>query len=355
MPQVSIEQPADGANVIERSMTGCPERSEPSNPKLSERSSPKLSERSNFSWTVLTTGLGALGLLERAVRARPSAFALAPLLVLLLAAAPLAHARPARIISLVPALTEMLFAIGAGPQVVAVSTYDEEPPAVRQLPRVGALLDPDVERILSMKPDLVVTYGSQTDLQQQLRRAAIPVFDYRHGGLATITATMRSLGVRTGHQAEAERAASGIEAALADIRRRTAARPRPRTLLVFGRERGSLRNIWASGGRGFLNDMLVAAGGTNVLGEIDRESVQMTTEMVLTRRPDVIVELRSNAVAGSDEPGDTAAWTRLASVPAVRDRRVHMLTGRGLVVPGPRVAESTRTVAAALHPEAFAR
>ena len=70
-----------------------------------------------------------------------------------------------------PAVTEMLFAIGAGPQVVAVSSYDEFPPEVKSLPRVGALLDPDVERILALRPDLVISYGSQTDLQAQLERA----------------------------------------------------------------------------------------------------------------------------------------------------------------------------------------
>ena len=107
--------------------------------------------------------------------------------------------QPGRIVSLVPAVTEMLFAIGAGPQVIAISSYDQDPPEVQRLPRVGALLDPDVERILSLRPDLVVTYGSQTDLKQQLDRASIPIFDYRHAGLADITATIRRLGAATGH------------------------------------------------------------------------------------------------------------------------------------------------------------
>ena len=75
--------------------------------------------------------------------------------------APLAQAPPSRIVSLVPAATEMLFAIGAGPRVVAVSSYDHEPPAVERLPRVGALLDPDLERIMGLRPDLVVVYGTQ--------------------------------------------------------------------------------------------------------------------------------------------------------------------------------------------------
>jgi ABC-type hemin transport system substrate-binding protein len=121
---------------------------------------------------------------------------------------------PQRIVSLVPAVTEMLFAIGAGSQVVAVSSYDQDPPEVNALPRVGALLDPDVERILSLRPDLVITYGSQTDLQSQLERARIVVFDYRHAGLAAITATMRALGAGTGHAPEAEAAARGIESRL---------------------------------------------------------------------------------------------------------------------------------------------
>jgi len=257
---------------------------------------------------------------------------------------------PQRIVSLVPAVTEMLFAIGAGPQVIAVSSYDQDPPEVRQLPRVGALLDPDVERILSLRPDLVVTYGSQSDLKLQLSRASIPVFDYRHAGLADVTDTMRRLGTATGHGREADEAAAAIEHALARVREDAAGRPRPRTLLVFGRERGALRNIYASGGRGFLHDMLEAAGGTNVFADIDRESVQATTELILARAPEVILEVRSTDVLSAEDAAREAeTWSRLASVPAVRRKRVIVLTGKGLTVPGPRVAEVVRQMAEALR------
>ena len=83
---------------------------------------------------------------------------------------------PLRIISLIPAVTEMLFAMGAGAQVVAVSSFDHFPPEVDRLPKVGALVDPDLERIISLRPDLVVVYGSQLDLHRQLSRAKIPVY-----------------------------------------------------------------------------------------------------------------------------------------------------------------------------------
>jgi iron complex transport system substrate-binding protein len=262
-----------------------------------------------------------------------------------------AQAPPKRIISLVPNVTEILFAIGAGPQVVAVSTYDVEPPEVRSLPTVGALIDPDTERIISLRPDLVVTYGSQADLQEQLKRASIPFVDYRHGGLDHIMVTMRALGARTGHVDQAERVARGLQAGIDAVRSRVAGKPRPRTLLVFGREPGSLRNIYASGGRGFLHDMLVAAGGEDVLNDIERESAQVSTEMILARKPDVILELNaSTRLNDADLKAVLDPWMTLSSVPAVRNKRVIILNGPGLTVPGPRVLDGIEKMAKALHP-----
>ena len=259
--------------------------------------------------------------------------------------------QPRRIISLVPALTEMLFAIGAGPQVVAVSSYDEYPPDVKSLPRVGALLDPDTERILSLKPDLVLTYGSQVDLQTQMKRATIATYDYRHGGLDHIFTTIRELGQRTGRIQEAQGVVAGIETRIAAVKARVAGRPRPRTLLVFSRDARALRNLYVSGGRGFLHDMLVAAGGQDVFAEVGRESLQATTETILARAPDVILELRSeNIPVGKELDEETQVWSRLAAVPAVRTGRVYFITGQQMTVPGPRVADGIERMSKVLHP-----
>lgn len=278
----------------------------------------------------------------------------ASVLVFFVAPAFLAGAQaPQRIVSLVPALTQMLFAIGAGPQVIAVSSFDQEPDAVKALPKVGALLDPDVERILSLKPDMVALYGSQEDLRTQLDRARIAHFDYRHSGLAGITTTIRALGERTGHIPDATRLADDIERGLTAIKAKTAGRPKLRTLLVFGREAGSLRNVYASGGRGFLHDLLDIAGGTNVFGDIDAESVQPSSEQILARAPDAILEIRAIGLTTADAPPETASWKVLASVPAVRQKRVVVLAGSHFVVPGPRVVQTAEGMARALHPEVF--
>ena len=259
---------------------------------------------------------------------------------------------PRRIISLVPATTEMLFAMGAGNRVAGVSNYDQFPPEVARLPRVGGLLDPDVERVLSLMPDLVIVYETQTDLTRQLERAGIPVFGYKHRDLRDITETMRALGARIGATAAADAAAGRIEEQLAATGRRVAGRPKPNTLLVFGREQGSLRQITASGGYGFLHDVLELAGGANVLADLKKQAVDMSSEMVLTRAPEVILELHYGDSLKPERMGpERLVWNALASVPAVRTNRVYLLGGDEFVVPGPRIVLAAERFARVLHGE----
>ena len=254
--------------------------------------------------------------------------------------------RRSAIISLIPAVTEMLFAIGAGPagrRRSAASTVIR--PRSRSCRGSARCIDPDLERILSLRPDLVVVYGSQTDLRAARARAGI-----------RSSSTPRRAGRRDDDDPATRRRGSAAREAADALaerdrarawprsRQRVAGRPRPRTLLVFGRETVALRGIYASGGVGFLHDMLEAAGGANVFADVKRETVQATTELILARRPDVILELRARRTAGRG-PRSTARDGRLAarcgSVPAVAHR--HASTSSPIertVVPGPRVAEA---------------
>jgi iron complex transport system substrate-binding protein len=259
---------------------------------------------------------------------------------------------PQRIISIIPAVTEMLFAIGAGPQVIAVGSFDHYPPEVEKLQRVGALIDPDVERILSLRPDLVAVYRSQADLRVQLERAKVPVYLYSHAALPDITTTIRDLGVRVGRAREAADLARSIESRIAGIRQRLNGRPRPRTLVVFDRESLTLRGIYASGGFGFIHDMLEAAGGENVFADVKQQAVQATTELILAKRPEVILELRGETVAAPLRAREIAVWQALSSVPAVRAGRVYFIDQQLTVIPGPRVADAIDLIARTLHPEA---
>ncbi|MEZ5316332.1 MAG: helical backbone metal receptor [Vicinamibacterales bacterium] len=257
---------------------------------------------------------------------------------------------PTRIVSLVPAVTEMLFACGAGPAVVGVSSYDRYPAQAMDRPKVGALVDPDVEAIFRLKPDLVVVYATQSDLIAQLTRAGIPLFRYQHAGLSDITETIRRLGRRIDHVPETVRLAMSIEKELDAVRASVAGTPRPRTLLLFGREPGSLRGLYASGGVGFLHDLLVVAGGDDVFADVKQQSLQISTETVLARAPEVILEVHPSDGWTPDRiERETAIWSALPSVPAVRHHRVRILADDLLSIPGPRVAIAARMLAEALH------
>jgi iron complex transport system substrate-binding protein len=270
-------------------------------------------------------------------------------LALTLLVAPLAAQRsgPTRIVSLVPAVTEMLFAIGAGPAVVGVSSFDRYPPEAATRPQVGALVDPDFERILRLRPDLVIVHHTQTELIGRLTRAGIASHTYRHAGLADVTSTLRELGTRVGRPDDAARVAKTIEAELASIRAASAGQPPQRTALVFGREPGALRGIYVSGGIGFLHDLLELAGAVNVFADVRREGLQISAEVLLARAPDVIIEIRSSqnwTPARAAE--ERAVWNRLPALPAVRNGRVHLLADDSLSVPGPRIVQSARAIAA---------
>jgi iron complex transport system substrate-binding protein len=258
---------------------------------------------------------------------------------------------PQRIVSIVPAVTEMLFAIGAGPNVVAVSSFDTWPPEVKGLTRVGGLLDPDIERVLRLRPDLVVVYGSTPEVSEKLERAGIATFPYVMGGLDNLMGTIRKLGRAVGRAQEAEKVAAGLEARFEAIRAHVAGRKRPRTLLVFGREPGTLRAIDASGGRGFLADIVVLAGGENVLGGEKREAVRISTEAILAAAPEIVIDLHYGRTLSAEQiDRERAAWQTLPALPAVREGRVALLVGDEFVVPGPRLADAAEAIADVLHP-----
>jgi cobalamin transport system substrate-binding protein len=265
-----------------------------------------------------------------------------------------AQAAPARrIVSLVPNLTEMLFAVGAGPQVVGVSSYDDFPPDVQSRPRVGALLDPDTERILSLKPDLVVVYGSQTGLEGQFARVGIRVYAYRHAGIANVLQTIRDLGALSGHKEEGDRVTARLQSQLDGIRARVRGRTRPKTMLVMGRDVLALRGVYVSGGVGFLHELLDVAGGEDAFGDVRREGVQPSNETMIVRAPQVIIELRRETPPPDVVRKERAVWSQLPSIPAVRNGRVHLLYGGYLLAAGPRLAEAAETLARTIHPEAF--
>lgn len=251
-------------------------------------------------------------------------------------------------VSVVPAITEMLYAMGAGDTVVGVTSYDRFPAEVLAKPKVGALLDPNLEAMLMLRPTVAVVYASQLDLQRQLTRSGVPLFVYKHAALDEISDQARAVGRSVGRTADGVALASTIERAIQRARDRFASQTQPRTLLVIGRDGGAIRNVLVSGGVGFLHDMLRAAGATNVMADTAKENVQVSMETLIARDPEVIVEIGA--------AGDAAAaarvereWRALPPSAAGTARRIVALSDPSLAIPGPRVADAIDRLGQAVH------
>ena len=192
-------------------------------------------------------------------------------------------------------------------------------------------------------------YTTQKELIQRLDRARIPYFNYEHRALPDITTTIRAIGTRIGSIVRADAVASDMERSLAAIRASTS--PLPHSNTMWLRPRSLVpANVYASGGYGPARMLEIAAGGT--CSSTSTAVSAASTENDSDAPADVIIELKyGDSLKTVDIPRELRAWDALASVPAVKNRRVTILVGSDFVVPGPRVVGATRKLAATLHPE----
>jgi len=249
---------------------------------------------------------------------------------------------PRRIISLAPHLTELLFAVGAGAQVVGVDGASDYPKAAQALPRVGDFSRINFERILALKPDLVVVWvgGNRAADIHRLKQMDLPVLQTEATRLDDVARLLRLIGQASGHAGEAERAARDFSAQLAALQVRTGRKP---PLRVFYQVWD--RPLMTVGGRHWISDALALCGARNVFADLHALSPVVSREAVLQRAPDLIV-------SGSDAPGMRRAWQSFSRLPAVKNRafvrvdadRLHRLT--------PRLIEGVAELCTAVEPYA---
>jgi iron complex transport system substrate-binding protein len=259
------------------------------------------------------------------------------------AAAPAGQGAPRRIVSLAPSVTEVLFEAGLGPRVVGVTSYCRFPREALALPKVGGYLTPSFEGLAALRPDLVITLPEHADLEPKLRALGIPILRIDHRSLDGIVRSIEQVGERCGATTSAKRAADVLRRTLAGARR-TVAGTRPRVLICFGRAE-DFRRLTAAAPGTIHDDLVVQAGGVNVLSSRAVPYPTLSAEAVMRLDPDVIIEL---SPAGTDAAALRRDWNRLGSLRAVKGSRVHVFTGEFLAVPGPRFVRFVDTIARAI-------
>ncbi len=267
----------------------------------------------------------------------------------MLFAAP-AGAAPERIISLAPSVTEMLFALGIGERVIGVSTYCDYPPEAARIERVGTFLQPNVERILARRPDLVIAVPSPGNRApvERLQELGLTVLVVNPERIAEIIAGIRTIADATGVPEAGAQLIARIEAELDAVERRLAGAADVRTLLLVGRA-----PLVAAGPGTYQDELITRAHGRNIAAGTGRTWPTISLEFVVAQAPEVIIDAGMGSEEAQDRASVLAFWEPFPTIPAVRDKRIHGYRAYELLRPGPRVAQTLETVARFLHPERF--
>ncbi len=239
-----------------------------------------------------------------------------------------------RVVSLIPAATELLFAIGAGPSVVGRTQYCDYPAAAQAVANLGDGIKPSIEAVLAQRPDLVVLYnsGQNAAVAGRLRELGIPHLRINTDALSDVPRVSRLLGLLTGHSREADSVIAVLDTALAHATNTPTAR-RPKVLLL----------VWEQPpmtiGRGsFLSELIERAGGENLFADVTTSAGVVSSEAVAARKPDLIL-------ATTEGPAAFASRPEWQVVPAVRRRRFLRVSGSEFNRPSPRAPSAIRELA----------
>jgi iron complex transport system substrate-binding protein len=255
------------------------------------------------------------------------------------------RAAPLRIVSLSPGATEMLFAAGAGREVVATVEYSDVPPEARGVVRIGDAVSIDLERLVRIHPDVVVAWpaGGNPAQREKIARLDIPVYEQEAKRLAELAPSIRRLGVLAGSASQADAAARAIEARLESLRRTYAgaedAARQPSVLLEVWN-----RPIYTVGGQHLMTDALELCGARNVFADLPEAAPVLDIEAIIARDPDIII--------AAGPPGESAAWLtdwkRFTTLRAVRTQRLVAFEDQGLSRLGPSVLDATEALCRAI-------
>jgi iron complex transport system substrate-binding protein len=262
-------------------------------------------------------------------------------------------ARPERIISLAPSNTEVLFAVGAGPQVVGLTEYCNYPPEAQQGREIVGGFSADslsVEKIVALKPDLVFAAGAvQQQVSDALQAAGIPVFNFDPKDFAGIYADIRTAGALTGNVAQAEQVAADMQARVDKVTATAADIPQDQRVKVF-------YEVWdeplmTAGPSTFIGQLIEMAGGANIFADVQEQYPTVSSEAVVARAPQVIVGPSSHGEGLSVERiSGRPGW---AGLQAVKDGRIVIVDGDSVSRSGPRLTDALEAVARGLYPGRF--
>jgi len=282
------------------------------------------------------------------------------MLCLLVAAAVLAGCGPGGplgkrrkgFVTMGPHITETVFALGQGERVIAVGSFDDYPPAVWRLPKVGGYIDPDFEKITALSPEKLIVAGKQPRLTEYAEVNNLPVLNINMDSLKTIDQGIAELGLALRCVKQATRLRNEITAGLQEVRDAVKDLPRPKVLIIVGRRTHDLDSLPTAGGASFVSELVEVAGGDNIYKDKNQAYFEASKETIVIAAPDTILEFHCGESLSENQRNEYYQdWHALDTLPAVQKHHIHLILEPHGLRPGPRVAEIARLIARLLHSE----
>ncbi len=256
--------------------------------------------------------------------------------------------RPMRIIALAPSITEIIFDLDQQHRLVGATRYSNYPVAAKQLPRVGSYIRLDLERILSLRPDLCIAVkdGNPIAVVRRLMELGIPVYAVDPHNVTAVMETIRAIGGLLDAHKETKRLLTGMQVRIDRIRNRVAnITNRPRVFLQIG-----ISPMVSVGPNTLADEMITIAGGQNVV-EGKAQYPVFSKEQILGLAPDVyIITSMAREKVFDDIKQEWQQWQQM---PAVRDSRIYLINSDLTDRPSPRLLDGLECIAAAIHPKLF--
>jgi iron complex transport system substrate-binding protein len=257
-----------------------------------------------------------------------------------------AAAQPRRIVSTAPSITEMLYALGVGDRVVGVTVYCRYPADAQTKPKVGTFLEPDLERILALKPDLVLVIKNPVQVAEKLRKLGLRAEELNQDSIQDVLQSLAIAGKLVGRDAEAKKLSEGIRAELDAVRRSAAGKPRRKALFLVGRAPGTLQGMVGAGPGTFVDELMALAGAGNMLQGSPIQYPRVSLEQVLAADPDVILDMGDFAHA-EGKPMEPVSrllglWGQYPRLRAVKAGQVIQVGDEIFIRPGPRMGQAAR-------------
>ncbi len=260
---------------------------------------------------------------------------------------------PQRIVSLSPSVTEILYGIGAWPQVIAVSQYCTYPDDVKNKPRVNGWDKTNLEQVMALKPDFVIGVDAQEPfLRDKLNGLGMGCLFVKSQTLADILASIEEIGRATGHEQEATNLSAKTRGEIDAVRKAVADLPHPRVLCVVDRVPGTIRDLYTATRGSYLDELIGIAGGESIAPLAEHGYGKINKEAVLTLNPEIVIDMVQGSKGKFGEDA-IAVWNELGEIRAVRDKRIYSLTDPSVIHPSQFVGHTAQVFARALHPESF--